>query len=98
MSDIYKITITKKSKETFTGLMKRSQPEIINGFVALANDKGEWRYFSPDSIEDFLFEPVEDEGEKNGDLHAVDSGKDEVVASTISKDADAVLPDDEAGA
>jgi len=58
MSDIYKITITKKSKETFTGLMNRSQPEIINGFVALANDKGEWRYFSPDSIEDFLFEPV----------------------------------------
>lgn len=58
MTDIYKITITKKSKETFTGLMKRSQPEIINGFVALANDKGEWRYFSPDSIEDFLFEPV----------------------------------------
>lgn len=58
MSGIYKITITKKSKETFTGLMKRSQPEIINGFVALANDKGEWRYFSPDSIEDFLFEPV----------------------------------------
>lgn len=96
MSDIYKITITKKSKETFTGLMKRSQPEIINGFVALANDKGEWRYFSPDSIEDFLFEPVEDVGEKNGDLHTVDSGKDEVVASTISKDADDDMPDDAA--
>jgi len=58
LSDIYKIAIIKKSKETFTGLMKRSQREFINGFVALANDKGEWRYFSPDSIEEFLFEPV----------------------------------------
>lgn len=59
MATTYKITITKKSKETFTGVMNRSQPEIINGFVALANEEGKWRYFSPDSIEDFLFEPVE---------------------------------------
>lgn len=63
MSDIYKITITKKSKETFTGLMKRSQPEIINGFVALANDKGEWRYFRPDSVDQFHFVPVVEEKE-----------------------------------
>lgn len=51
MSDTYKITITTTSKETFTGLMKRSQPEIVNGFVALATDTGEWRYFRPDSVE-----------------------------------------------
>ncbi|EPJ7090561.1 hypothetical protein NK529_005029 [Citrobacter amalonaticus] len=44
MADTYKITITTTSKETFTGLMKRSQPEIVNGFVALATDTGEWRY------------------------------------------------------
>lgn len=30
MSDIYQITITTTSKETFTGLMTRSQHEIIN--------------------------------------------------------------------
>lgn len=64
MAETYRITITKKTKETFTGMMKRSQPEIINGFVALANESGEWRYFSPDSIEDFLFEPVVDEPEQ----------------------------------
>ena len=65
MSDTYKITITKKSKETFTGLMNRSQPEIINGFVALADEEGRWRYFSPDSIEDFLFEPVTEESQES---------------------------------
>lgn len=58
MSDIYQITITTTSKETFTGLMKRSQPEIVNGFVALATDTGEWRYFRPDSVEQFHFVPV----------------------------------------
>lgn len=58
MTDIYKITITTTSKETFTGLMKRSQPEIVNGFVALATETGEWRYFRPDSVEQFHFVPV----------------------------------------
>jgi len=61
MSDIYQITITTTSKETFTGLMKRSQPEIVNGFVALATDTGEWRYFRPDSVEQFHFVPVLEE-------------------------------------
>ncbi|SFA95068.1 hypothetical protein SAMN05216502_104261 [Citrobacter amalonaticus] len=64
MATVYRITITKKSKETFTGIMTRSQPEIINGFVALADEEGKWRYFSPDSIEDFLFEPVEPPAEQ----------------------------------
>ena len=59
MATVYRITITKKSKESFTGLMTRSQPEIVNGFVALAMDDGKWRYFSQDSIDYFLFEPVE---------------------------------------
>ncbi|EES9562138.1 TPA: hypothetical protein ACHICU_000593 [Escherichia coli] len=59
MATVYRITITKKSKESFTGLMTRIQPEIVNGFVALAMDDGKWRYFSQDSIDDFLFEPVE---------------------------------------
>lgn len=30
MTDTYRITITTTSKETFTGLMTRSQPVIIN--------------------------------------------------------------------
>ncbi|MEG5337492.1 hypothetical protein [Enterobacter ludwigii] len=58
MSDIYQITLTTTSKETFTGLMTRSQPEIINGFVALATEEGEWRYFRPDSVDQFHFVPV----------------------------------------
>ena len=70
MSDTYRITITKKSKETFTGVMTRSQPEIVNGFVALANELGQWRYFSPDSIEDFLFEPVIEDGGTNADVQS----------------------------
>ncbi len=64
MATVYRITITKKSKETFTGLMTRSQPEIVNGYVALAMDDGKWRYFSQDSIDDFLFEPVEQPAEQ----------------------------------
>ncbi|HGD3530367.1 TPA: hypothetical protein ACI4FL_000095 [Enterobacter roggenkampii] len=41
MTDIYQITLTTQTGETFTGLMKRSQPEIISGFVALATEEGE---------------------------------------------------------
>ena len=64
MATVYRITITKKSKESFTGLMTRSQPEIVNGYVALAMDDGKLRYFSQDSIDDFLFEPVEQPAEQ----------------------------------
>ena len=64
MATVYKITITKKSKESFTGLMTRSQPEIVYGYVALAMDDGKWRYFSQDSIDDFLFEPVDHPAEQ----------------------------------
>ena len=70
MSDIYQITITTTSKETFTGLMKRSQPEIVNGFVALATDTGEWRYFRPDSVEQFHFVPVAEEEESNVEVQS----------------------------
>ena len=61
MTDAYRITITTTSKETFTGLMTRNQPEIVNGFVALATEEGEWRYFRPDSVEQFHFVPVVEE-------------------------------------
>lgn len=61
MTDTYRITITTTAKETFIGLMTRSQPEIINGFVALATEEGEWRYFRPDSVDQFHFVPVVEE-------------------------------------
>ncbi len=35
MSDIYQITLTTQTGETFTGKMSRRQPELVNGFVPL---------------------------------------------------------------
>lgn len=64
MADIYQITITTTNKETFTGKMTRKQPELVNGFVALAQDNGEWRFFKPESVEQFHFVPVVEEETK----------------------------------
>lgn len=64
MSDIYQITITTTNKETFTGKMTRKQPELVNGFVALAQDNGEWRFFKPESVEQFHFVPVSENESK----------------------------------
>lgn len=64
MADIYQITITTTNKETFTGKMTRKQPELVNGFVALAQDNGEWRFFRPESVEQFHFVPVVEEETK----------------------------------
>lgn len=61
MSSIYQITLTTQTGETFTGKMSRRQPELVNGFVALATEEGEWRYFRPDSVEQFHFVPVVEE-------------------------------------
>ena len=36
MTDIYQITITTQGDEGYTGKMTRHQPELVNGFVALA--------------------------------------------------------------
>lgn len=55
MSDIYQITPTLQTGETFTGKMGRRQPELVNGFVPLATETGEWLYFCPDSVEQFHF-------------------------------------------
>jgi len=35
MSDIYQITLTTQTGDTFTGKMSRRQPELVNGFVML---------------------------------------------------------------
>lgn len=39
MSDIYQITLTTQTGETFTGKMSRRQPELVNGFVPLATKR-----------------------------------------------------------
>lgn len=50
MTDIYKITLTIQTGETFTGKMTRSQPELVNGFVPLATETGRWLYFTPADV------------------------------------------------
>lgn len=58
MPDIYQITITTTNKETFTGKMSRRQPELVNGFVPLATETGEWLYFAPANVKRVHFAPV----------------------------------------
>lgn len=41
MSDIYQITLTTQTDETFIGKVSRRQPELVNGFVALATETDE---------------------------------------------------------
>lgn len=58
MPGIYKITLTTQTGETFTGKMTRSQPELVNGFVPLATETGEWLYFAPADVKRVEFTPV----------------------------------------
>lgn len=58
MSDIYEITITTQDGEEYAGKMTRRQPELVNGFVALAQESGEWLYFAPGDVKRFRFTPV----------------------------------------
>lgn len=71
MPGIYKITLTTQTDETFTGKMTRSQPELVNGFVPLATETGEWLYFAPADVKRVQFTPVPDEEETNGDVQTV---------------------------
>ncbi|HGE6954972.1 TPA: hypothetical protein ACGB90_000100 [Enterobacter kobei] len=50
MASIYQITLTTQTCETYTGKMSRRQPELVNGFVPLATETGEWLYFAPDDV------------------------------------------------
>ncbi|UNM05001.1 hypothetical protein H4O05_09965 [Citrobacter freundii] len=61
MSDIYQITLTTQTGETFTGKMSRRQPELFNGFVPLAMETGEWLYFAPYDVKRVQFTPVAEE-------------------------------------
>lgn len=58
MPDIYQITLTTQTDETFTGKMTRRQPELVNGFVPLATKTGEWLYFAPADVKRVQFSPV----------------------------------------
>lgn len=71
MPDIYQITLTTQTGETFTGRMTRSQPEVVNGFVPLATETGEWLYFAPADVKRVQFTPVPVEEETNGDVQTV---------------------------
>lgn len=63
MPAIYQITLTTQTGETYTGKMTRSQPELVNGFVPLATETGEWLYFAPADVKLVQFTPVPAEGE-----------------------------------
>nr|WP_154325055.1 hypothetical protein [Pantoea sp. 201603H] len=60
----YKITVTTKSGETYSGLMTRSQPELVNGFIAIAQDNGSWVYLAPDDVLKMEYVPENAEGEQ----------------------------------
>ena len=51
--------------------MSRRQPELVNGFVPLATETGEWLYFAPDDVKRLQFTPVPTEEETNGDVQTV---------------------------
>jgi hypothetical protein len=50
MTQKWNITVTTKSGEIHTGLMNRSQPEIVNGFIGVAQEDGAWVYLAPDDV------------------------------------------------
>lgn len=60
MPDTYRITVTTKSGETHTGLMNRSQPEMVNGFIGVAREDGAWVYLAPDDVIKMEYVPVSD--------------------------------------
>ncbi len=58
MSDIYNIKLTTNDGGEFTGQMSRRQPELVNGFVPLATESGQWLYFAPADVKRVEFTPV----------------------------------------
>lgn len=61
MTQKWNITVETQSGETYAGAMTRQQPEIVNGFVAIATEDGEWIYLKPDEVKKMHFVPVVDE-------------------------------------
>lgn len=94
MADIYEITITTQDGEEYAGKMTRRQPELVNGFVALAQESGEWLYFDPGDVKRFRFTPVIAEEKPDGDVQSDDSSESKVVASGVPQDAGTDVSDD----
>lgn len=67
MLDIYQITLTSRTGETFTGKMSRRQPELVNCFVPLATETGEWIYFAPADVKRVQFTPLVGSVEEKGE-------------------------------
>lgn len=65
MTDTYRITVTTKSGETHEGLMNRSQPEMVNGFIGVAKEDGSWVYLAPDDVLKMEYVPEESEENAN---------------------------------
>lgn len=63
MADTYRITVTTKSGETHEGLMNRSQPEMVNGFIGIAREDGAWVYLAPDDVLKMEYVPQPEEAE-----------------------------------
>lgn len=60
MAEIYQVTITHQDGREFKGKMSRRQPEIVNGFIALATESGQWIYIPPTEVKLMVFEPETD--------------------------------------
>lgn len=71
MSDIYNIKLTTNDGGEFKGQMSRRQPELVNGFVPLATETGQWLYFAPADVKRVEFTQVPAEEETNGDMQTV---------------------------
>ncbi|MBE1254614.1 MULTISPECIES: hypothetical protein [Enterobacter] len=67
MANIYQITLTTQIGETFTGKMSRRQPEMVNGFVPLTTETGEWLYFAPADEKLVQFTPLEESIKEKGE-------------------------------
>lgn len=57
MSEIYQVTIITQGEQQFTGKMSRREPSIINGFVTLATEDGQWLYFAPSDVKRIVYVP-----------------------------------------
>lgn len=63
MTDTYRMTVTTKSGETHVGLMNRSQPEIVNGFIGVAKENGAWVNLAPDDVLKMEYVPLANQQE-----------------------------------
>nr|WP_314421898.1 hypothetical protein [Pseudescherichia vulneris] len=57
MSEIYQVTIITQDEQQFTGKMSRREPAIVNGFVTLATEDGQWLYFTPSDVKRIVYVP-----------------------------------------